>query len=77
MVKLISNQAVSKEVVSAFSVLAKPNSPNSGFRTAVLKATGLKLQDLRVFARQLDLISHTGSRFELEEAPPGNCPLDR
>lgn len=54
-------------IASAFSVLVKRNPPTSDFRTAVLKATGPKLQDLRVFARQLDLISHNGSRFELED----------
>jgi hypothetical protein len=64
---LISNQAVSNEVASAFRVLAKPSSRTSHFRTAVLKATGLKLQDVRAFSRQLDLTSHTGSRFELED----------
>jgi len=66
-IRLISNQSVSEEVVSRLSVIARTKSQASEFRAKFLKATGLKLRDLKSFAHQLDLTSRTGSRFEIED----------
>ena len=67
LVKLISNQTVSNDVVKAFGVVGKGGSPSLEFKSKVVKATSLGTKDLRAFAKSLDLISNTGSRFQLEQ----------
>jgi hypothetical protein len=66
-VRLISNQTVSNAVVKGFQSLGEGRSSGSEFRSKVLKATSLTVSELKAFAKSLDLISSTGSRFHLEE----------
>jgi hypothetical protein len=66
-VRLISNQRVSSDVVKRFQSASDGRSSGSEFRRKVLKATSLRVTELKAFAKSLDLISQTGSRFQLEE----------
>ena len=67
LVRLISNQTVSNVVVKAFEAFGKGGSPGSEFKSKVVKATSLGAKELKAFAKSLDLISSTGSRFQLEQ----------
>jgi hypothetical protein len=65
-VRLVSNQAVSNDVIEGFRRLGHGQPSGSEFRAKVLKATSLGAKELKAFAGSLDLTSHTGSRFQLE-----------
>lgn len=67
LVRLISNQTVSNGVVKAFETFGKGGSPGSEVKSKVVKATSLGAKELKAFAKSLDLISSTGSRFQLEQ----------
>jgi energy-coupling factor transporter ATP-binding protein EcfA2 len=67
LVRLISNQTVSNDVVKAFGAFGKGGSPGSEFKSKVANATSLGAKELKAFAKSLDLVSSTGSRFQLEQ----------
>ncbi len=66
-VRLVSNQPVSDAMVKGVEAMASVKPIEAAFKQAFKKATGLPAKTLKNFASSLDLVSHTGSRFELED----------
>jgi hypothetical protein len=66
-VSLISNQPVADQVRDQVKGLASSKATPADFKTKFRKATGLPQRELKAFASSLDLVSRTGSRFELED----------
>jgi hypothetical protein len=66
-VRLVSNQPVSDAVLKGVEALASAKPAGKAFKDAFKTATGLPVKTLKDFATSLDLVSHTGSRFELED----------
>jgi len=66
-VRLVSNQPVAGAVLKGVEALASAKSPEKAFKDTFKTATGLPVKTLKDFASSLDLVSHTGSRFELED----------
>jgi hypothetical protein len=66
-VRLVSNQPVSDAVIKGVASLALGNPPSKAFRDNFKTATGLPLKGLQEFASSLDVVSQTGSRFELDD----------
>jgi hypothetical protein len=66
-VRLVSNQPVSDAMVKGVEALASAKPVEAAFKEAFKKATGLPAKTLKDFVSSLDLVSHTGSRFELED----------
>jgi hypothetical protein len=66
-VRLVSNQPVSDAVLKGVEALASAKPPAKTFKDAFKTASGLPIKALKDFASSLDLVSHTGSRFELED----------
>jgi hypothetical protein len=66
-IRLVSNQPVSDAVLKGVEALASAKPAGKAFKDDFKTATGLPVKTLKDFASSLDLVSHTGSRFELED----------